>query len=99
MGGGEDGVREGGGAVFVLFCFFLVRLHTGHNRLNIPQAEDGTLSCPCGREDETTERVLQGWALHEALREDNYVVRERSHDNAKLNGCGQELEKTISLVS
>ena len=52
----------------------LVRLRTGHNRLNshmhgklklVP-----SLTCPCGQEDQTTEHVLQRCPLHKATRED-----------------------------
>ena len=81
----------------------LVRLRTGHNRLN--SHIHGKLkltsspTCPCGQEDQTTEHVLQRCLLHKATREDVWPVS--TSRTTKLYGCKQELEKTdvIHLLS
>ena len=79
----------------------LVRLRTGHNRLNshmhcklklVPSP-----TCPCGREEQTMEHVLQRCPLYEAIREDVWPVS--TSLTTKLYGCKQELEKTTSFIS
>ena len=79
----------------------LVRLRTGHNRLNSHMHSKLKLasspSCPCGQEDQTTEHVLQRCPLYKATREDAWPVSISL--TTKLYGCKQELEKTTSFIS
>ena len=79
----------------------LVRLRTGHNRLNSHVHRKLKLApsptCPCGQEDQTTEHVLQRCPLHKATREDVWPVS--TPLMTKLYGCKQELEKTTSFIS
>ena len=79
----------------------LVRLRTGHDRLNshmhrkLKPAPFPT--CPCGREEQTAEHVLQRCPLYEATREDVWPVS--TSLTTKLYGCKQELEETTSFIS
>ena len=79
----------------------LVRLRTGHNRLNSHMHPKLKLApsptCPCGREEQTVEHVLQRCPLYEATREDVWPVS--TSLTTKLNGCKQELEETTSFIS
>ena len=79
----------------------LVRLRTGHNRLNSHMHRKLKLApsptCPCGREEQTVEHVLQRCPLYEATREDVWPVS--TSLTTKLYGCKQELEKTTSFIS
>ena len=79
----------------------LVRLHTGHNRLNSHMHRKLRLApspaCPCGREEQTVEHVLQRCPLYEDTREDVWPVS--TSLTTKLYGCKQELEKTTSFIS
>ena len=79
----------------------LVRLRTGHNRLNSHMQGKLKLAspptCPCGQEDQTTEHVLQRCPLHKATREDMWPVN--TSLMTRLYGCKQELEKTTSFIS
>ena len=79
----------------------LVRLRTGHNRLNSHMHRKLKLApsptCPCGREEQTVEHVLQRYPLYEATREDMWPVS--TSLTTKLYGCKQELEKTTSFIS
>ena len=81
--------------------FILVRLRTGHNRLNSHMHRKLKLApsstCPCGREEQTVEHVLQRCPLYEATREDVWPVS--TSLTTKLYGCKQELEKTTSFIS
>ena len=56
----------------------LVRLRTGHNRLNSHMHRKLKLApsptCPCGQEEQTTEHVQQRCPLHKATREDVWPV-------------------------
>ena len=54
-------------------------------------------TCPCGREEQTVEHVLQRCPLYEATREDVWPVS--TSLTTKLYGCKQELEKTTSFIS
>ena len=69
----------------------LVRLRTGHNRLNSHMHRKLKLApsptCPCGQEDQTTEHVLQRCPLHKATREDVWPVS--TSLTTKLYGCKQ----------
>ena len=79
----------------------LVRLRTGHNRLNSHMHHKLKLApsptCPCGREEQTAEHVLQRCPLCKATREDVWPVS--TSLTTKLYGCKQELEKTTSFIS
>ena len=79
----------------------LVRLRTGHNRLNSHMHGKLKLSpsptCRCGQEGRITEHVLQRCPLHKATREDVWPVSTRL--TTKLYVCKQELEKTTSFIS
>ena len=79
----------------------LVRLRTGHNRLNSHMHRKLKLApsptCPCGREEQTVEHVLQRCPLYKATREDVWPVS--TSLTTKLYGCRQELEKTTSFIS
>ena len=79
----------------------LVRLRTGHNRLNSHIHRKLKLepspTCPCGQEEHTTEHVLQRCPFHKATREDVWPVS--TSLTIKLYGCKQELEKTTSFIS
>ena len=79
----------------------LVRFCTGHNRLNSHMHRKLKLApsptCPCGREEQTVEHVLQRCPLYEATREDVWPVS--TSLTTKLYGCNQELEKTTSFIS
>ena len=79
----------------------LVRLRTGHNRLNSHMHRKLKLApsptCPCGRDEQTTEHVLQRCPLYKATREDVWPVS--TSLTTKLYGCKQELKKTTSFIS
>ena len=79
----------------------LVRLRTGHNRLNSHMHRKLKLApsptCPCGQEEQTTEQVLQRCPLHKATRQDVWPVS--TSLTSKLYGCKQEREKTTSFIS
>ena len=79
----------------------LVRLRTGHNRLNSHMHRKLKLApsptCPCGQEEQTTEHVLQRCPLYKATREDVWPLS--TSLTTKLYGCKQELEKMISFIS
>ena len=79
----------------------LVRLRTGHNRLNSHMHRKLKLApsptCPCGQEEQTTEHVLQRCPLYKATREDVWPVS--TSLTTKLYGRKQELEKTTSFIS
>ena len=75
----------------------LVRLRTGHNRLNSHMNSHMKLNshsklklapsptCPCGRDEQTTEHVLQRCPLYKATREDVWPVS--TSLTTKLYGC------------
>ena len=79
----------------------LVKLSTGHNRLNSHMHRKLKLApsptCPCGQEDQTTEHVLQRCPLHKATRENVWPVS--SPLMTKLYGCKQELEQATPIIS
>ena len=78
----------------------LVRLRTGHNRLNSHVHRKLKLApsptCPGGQDEQTTEPVLQRCLLYKATGEDVWPVS--TSLTTKLYGCKQELEKTISFI-
>ena len=79
----------------------LVRLRTGHNRLNSHMHGKLKLApsptCPCGQEEQTTEHVLQRCPLYKATRGDVWPVSTSLTTN--LYDCKQELEKMTSFIS
>ena len=79
----------------------LVRLRTGHNRLNSHMHGKLKLACsptcPCGQEDQTTEHVLHRCPLHKAAR---CVACQHSPDDQTLRlqaGAGED--DVIHLLS
>ena len=78
----------------------LVRLRTGHNRLNSQILRKRKLAPsptgPCGRDEQTTEHVLQRCPLYKATREDVWPVS--TFLMTKLYICKQELEKTTPFI-
>ena len=79
----------------------LVRLRTGHNRLNSHMHHKPKLASsptyPCGHEDQTTEHILQRCPLQKAATENAWPIS--TPLTTKLNGCKQELEKMTSFIS
>ena len=77
----------------------LVRLRTGHNRLNSHIHRKLKLaSSPTrlwGQEDQTTEHVLQRYPLHKVTWEDVWPFSTLL--TTKLYGCKQELNKTLFI--
>ena len=71
----------------------LVRLRTGHNRLDSHMHGKLKLApsptCLYGQEDQTTEHALQRRPLHKATREDVWPIS--TSPTTKLYGCKQEL--------
>ena len=73
----------------------LVRLRTGHNRLNSHMHRKLKLApsptCPCGREEQTVEHVLQRCPLYEATREDVWPVSTSLTTKLRLQaGAGED---------
>ena len=79
----------------------IMRLRTGHNRLNAHMNRKMKLApsptCNCGLGDQTAEHILQDCPLLQGHRET--VWPEATSLRAKLHGSRQDLEKTTSFVS
>ena len=79
----------------------LVRLRTGHNRLNCHMAHKLKLApsptCPCKEADQTAEHVLQSCPHFSAIRAEMWPEGETLE--TKLYGCYQDLEKTTLFIS
>jgi len=79
----------------------LVRLRTGHNRLNCHMARKLKLApsptCPCKEADQTAEHVLQACPHFSTIRAE--VWPEGETLETKLYGCYQDLEKTTLFIS
>ena len=79
----------------------LVRLRTGHNRLNCHLHRKLKLvpspTCPCGQEDQTAEHVLQRCPLHSNIRRE--VWPSETPIETKLHGSFQDLEKTTHFIT
>ena len=79
----------------------LVRLRTGHNRLNSHMHRKLKLvpspSCPCGQGDQTAEHVLQTCPLFNQAREEVWPAD--TPLPTKLYGCLEELEKTTAYIA
>ena len=79
----------------------LVRLRTGHNRLNWHMHRKLKLvpspTCPCGEADQTAEHILQSCPLHQAARIKNWP--EGAPLSTKLYGNREDLEKTTQFIA
>ncbi|KAK7110703.1 hypothetical protein V1264_014534 [Littorina saxatilis] len=79
----------------------LMRLCTGHNRLNAHMSQKMKLvpspTCSCGLEDKTTEHILQRCTILKSLRKTMWLTAVSLH--CKLYGGKEDLEKTASFVS
>jgi ribonuclease HI len=78
----------------------LLRLRSGHNRLNHHMATKLKLVpsplCPCGKENQTAEHILQACPNHSALR-DTFWPKETALQE-KLYGIKEELERTAQFA-
>ncbi|KAK7111900.1 hypothetical protein V1264_011453 [Littorina saxatilis] len=79
----------------------LIRLHTGHNRLNAHMNRKFKLApsptCACGQEDQTAEHMLQRCPLPDEERKE--VWPSPTPLQTKLYGSRQELEKTTTFIT
>ena len=78
----------------------LIRLRTGHNRLNSHMHRKMNLVpsplCTCGTEDQTTEHILQRCPAYQHLRQQIWSDGTALHQN--LYGKKEELERTVSFI-
>ncbi|XP_041369759.1 uncharacterized protein LOC121383729 [Gigantopelta aegis] len=78
----------------------LLRLRTGHNRLNAHMFRKfklaATPTCSCGLEDQTAEHILQACPIHQDLRQAEWPIETAIH--TKLYGKRGELEKTAHFI-
>ena len=78
----------------------LIRLRTGHNRLNAHMSRKLKLAltstCPCGTEDQTTEHVLQTCPLHREVRQQVWPTA--TSLRTKLYGNRQDLMDTTTFI-
>ena len=79
----------------------LVRLRTGHNRLNAHMHRKMKLvpspTCSCGQEDQTAEHILQSCSLYQQERKE--VWPEDTPLQTKLFGSREQLERTTRFIS
>ncbi|KAK7111968.1 hypothetical protein V1264_011504 [Littorina saxatilis] len=79
----------------------LIRLRTGHNRLNAHMNRKFKLApsptCACGQEDQTAEHILQRCPLLDEERKE--VWPSPTPLQTKLYGSRQELEKTTTFIT
>ena len=79
----------------------LLRLRTGHNRLNSHMHRKMNLVpsplCTCGTEDQTTEHILQRCPAYQHLRQQTWLDGTSLHQ--KLYGKKDVLERTFGLHS
>ncbi|KAK7100610.1 hypothetical protein V1264_023530 [Littorina saxatilis] len=79
----------------------LIRLRTGHNRLNAHMNRKFKLApsptCACGQEDQTAEHILQRCPLLDEERKEVWPSPTPLH--TKLYGSRQELEKTTTFIT
>ena len=73
----------------------VMRLRTGHNRLNSHMHRKLKLApsptCPCGQDEQTTEHVLQRCPIHKATREDVWPVSTSLTTKLRLQtGAGED---------
>ena len=78
----------------------ILRLRSGHNRLNHHLATKLKLVpspiCPCGKTDQTTEHILQECELHNTLRQAIWPAE--TPLQTKLYGCREELSRTADFI-
>ena len=78
----------------------LIRLRTGHNRLNSHMHRRMNLVpsplCTCGTEDQTTEHILQKCPAYQHLRQQTWSDGTSLHQ--KLYGKKEELERTVGFI-
>ena len=78
----------------------VMRLHTGHNRLNAHMFRKMKLApsptCNCGLKDQTAEKILQRCPLLQTARTSVWPTAVQLH--TKLYGIREELEKTLSYI-
>ena len=77
----------------------LLRLRTGHNRLNNHLSRIKICNsnlCSCGTGAQTTEHVLQSCPLHEALR--HQMWPDGAPVSVKLYGPLEELRRTAAFI-
>ena len=78
----------------------LIRLRTGHNRLNSYMHRNMNLVpsplCTCGTEDQTTEHILQRCPAYQHLRQQIWSDGTSLHQ--KLYGKKEELERTVGFI-
>ncbi|XP_041357606.1 uncharacterized protein LOC121374568 [Gigantopelta aegis] len=78
----------------------LLRLRTGHNRLNAHMFRKfklaATPTCSCGLEDQTAEHILQACPIHQDLRQAEWPIETAIH--TKLYRKRGELEKTAHFI-
>ena len=79
----------------------VVRLRTGHNRLNAHMHKKfklaSTPTCPCGQEDQTTEHILQRCAQLQDKRRETWPNPTTMW--TKLYGDKSELQKTTTFIA
>ena len=78
----------------------LLRLRTGHNRLNSHMHRKMNLVpsplCTCGTEDQTTEHILQRCPAYQHLRQQTWLDGTSLHQ--KLYGKKDVLERTVGFI-
>ena len=78
----------------------LLRLRTGHNRLNSHMHRKLNLVpsplCTCGTEDQTTEHILQRCPAYQHLRQQTWLDGTSLHQ--KLYGKKDVLERTVGFI-
>ena len=79
----------------------LVRLRTGHNRLNAHMNRKFKLAptptCPCGQEDQTADHILQRCPLLQEERQEVWPTA--TPVRTKLYGRRQDLERTTTFIT
>ena len=79
----------------------LMRLRTGHNRLNAHMNRKlklaPTPSCPCGQEEQDTDHILQRCPLLQKERKEVWPVA--TPLKTKLHGSLEDLEKTAKFIT
>ena len=85
---------------YAIELFTLIRIHTGHNRLNSHMHRRMNLVpsplCTCETEDQTTEHILQRCPSYQHLRDQIWSHGTSLHQ--KLYGGEEELERTVVFI-
>ena len=78
----------------------LIRLRTGHNRLNSHMHRRMNIVpsplCTCGTEDQTTEHILQRCPACQHVRQ--HIWSDGTSLHQKLYGKKEELERTVGFI-